>query len=127
VNLNEVTDHIIGAAIEVHRTLGPGLLEGAYEECLAYEMARRQLPFERQKPVPLTYKEVNLDVGFRADFVVAGQVVVELKAIEAVQPIHKAQVLTYLKLMGLPVALLINFNTKILAKGITRLVLNLEE
>ena len=127
MRLNEVTEHVIGAAIEVHRTLGPGLLESAYEECLAYELALRRLPFERQKPVPLTYKEVHLDVGFRADVVVADQVVVELKAIDAVQPIHKAQVLTYLRLMGLSVALLINFNTKILTDGVTRLVLNLEE
>jgi len=123
VELNQITEQVIGAAIEVHRHLGPGLLESAYEECLARELALRQIPFERQKPVPLKYKGVDIDAGFRLDFLVAGQVVVELKAVDSLQPIHDAQVLTYLKLAGLRIALLMNFNTKVLAKGIRRLAL----
>jgi GxxExxY protein len=121
--INDLTEEIIGAAIEVHRALGPGLLESAYEECLAHELALRQIPFERQKPVSLTYKGDVIDVGFRADIVVGGRVLVELKAVDALQPIHDAQVLTYLKLTGLRLALLMNFNTKILVDGIWRIAM----
>jgi GxxExxY protein len=121
--INDLTEEIIGAAIEVHRALGPGLLESAYEECLAYELALRQIPFERQKPVALAYKGAAVDVGFRADLVVAGRVLLELKAVDALQPIHDAQVLTYLKLTGLRLALLMNFNTKILVDGIRRIAM----
>ena len=123
MHINEITEQVIGAAIEVHRQLGPGLLESTYEECLARELALRGIPFERQKPVPLKYKGVDVDAGFRMDFLVAGQVVVELKAVDSLQPIHDAQVLTYPKLTGVRIALLMNFNTKVLAKGIRRIAL----
>ena len=127
MDINQITEQIIGAAIEVHRALGPGLLESAYEECLARELALRQIPFERQKPIPLTYKDAVIDIGFRLDMIVDSQVVVELKAVDALQPIHEAQVLTYLKLTGKQAALLINFNTQVLHNGIRRLVMNLQE
>ena len=100
MNENEISYKIIGAAIEVHRILGPGLLESAYEECLAYELSQRDLPFERQKPVAVSYKDVQLDCGFRLGLLVGGLVVVELKAVEKLVPIHQAQMLTYLKLQG---------------------------
>ena len=116
---------IIGAAIEVHRHLGPGLLESAYEECLAYEFAQCGLAFERQKPLPVQYKGVKLDCGFRLDFLVRKLVVVEVKAVEALSPVHSAQVLTYLRLTGCKLGLLLNFNEWRLADGIKRLVLNL--
>ena len=127
MDINTVTERILGAAIEVHRELGPGLLESAYEECLATELALRGIRFERQKPVPLLYKGSKIGLGFRLDLVVEDLVAVELKAVDAILPIHEAQVLTYLKLTGLQVALLLNFNVKLLPKGIRRLVLNLEE
>ena len=120
----QLTHEIIGAAIEVHRTLGPGLLESAYAECLARELALRGLPFEREKPVPVVYKDVKLDCGYRIDFLVAGKVVVELKAIEALAPIHEAILLTYLRLSGCKIGLLINFHVTALKDGIRRLVLN---
>jgi GxxExxY protein len=122
---NELSKRVIGAAIEVHRQLGPGLLESAYEECLAYELQLRGIPFERQKALPLTYKDVRLDAGFRVDFLVDGKVVVELKATDALAPIHKAQVLTYLRLTGCKLGLLINFNVPLLKDGVKRLVLGL--
>lgn len=125
--INRITEQVIGAAIEVHRQLGPGLLESTYEECLAREFALRHISFERQKAVALTYKGATVDVGFRLDFVVAGEVIVELKAVEALQPIHEAQVLTYLKLTGMGVALVVNFNVQVLRNGIRRVVLNLQE
>jgi GxxExxY protein len=127
MDTNAVTEKVIGAAIEVHRALGPGLLESAYEECLAAELALRGIRFERQKPVPLLYKGSNIGLGFRLDLVVEDAVAVELKAVDQILPIHEAQVLTYLKLTGLQVALLLNFNVKLLPNGIRRLVLNLEE
>jgi len=127
VAINRITEQVIGAAIEVHRQLGPGLLESTYEECLAREFALRHISFERQKAVALTYKGATVDVGFRLDFVVAGEVIVELKAVEALQPIHEAQVLTYLKLTGMGVALVVNFNVQVLRNGIRRVVLNLQE
>lgn len=122
---NTLSNQIIGAALEVHRQLGPGLLESAYEECLAYELSLRSIPFERQKPVPVVYKGVQLDCGFRLDLLVGGLVVVELKAVDALMPIHQAQVLTYLKLTGCKLGLLINFNVLRLREGIKRMVLNL--
>ena len=122
---NALSKQIIGAAIEVHRYLGPGLLESAYEECLAYELTQRQIPFERQKPVAVVYKDVQLDCGFRVDLLVGGLVVVELKAVEKLAPIHQAQVLTYLKLTGCKLGLLLNFNMPMMRDGIKRLVLNL--
>ena len=122
---NELSHAIIGAAIEVHKELGPGLLESAYEECLAHEFLLRQIPYERQKPMPVVYKDVKLDCGYRLDFLVDSLVVVELKAIDALAPIHDAQVLTYLKLSGCKLGLLINFNVPVLKEGIKRLVLGL--
>lgn len=104
----EVTDKIIGACIKIHRKLGPGLLESAYEEGLCYELALFELPFERQKPLPVHYKSVKLDCAYRLDLVVADSVIVELKTVESLLPIHDAQLLTYLKLSGLTLGLLIN-------------------
>lgn len=126
-DINEVSRTIIGAAIDVHRTLGPGLLESAYEPCLAHELRLRHVPFERQKPLPVDYKGVRLDCGYRLDFLVAGIVVVEVKAIEALLPIHQAQLLSYLKLGGWKLGLLINFHVPLLREGIKRVVLGLEE
>ena len=120
--LNEISNQIIGAAIEVHRALGPGLLETAYEVCLAYELSQLGLMVERQKPLPISYKRVELDAAFRLDLLVEGKVIVELKAVGQISPVHKAQVLTYLKLSGLESGLLINFNVRVLKDGISRLV-----
>ncbi|MHB8525710.1 MAG: GxxExxY protein [Candidatus Acidiferrales bacterium] len=120
----QLTHEIIGSAIEVHGALGPGLLESAYEECVAKELALRSICFERQKPMPLIYKDTKLDCGYRVDFLVDGQVVVELKSVEALAPIHDAIVLTYLRLSGCRIGLLINFNVSVLREGVRRLVLN---
>ena len=119
----ELTGQIIGAAIEVHRELGPGLLESTYQACLAQEFSMRNLPFEREKPLPVEYKGHKLDCGYRLDFVVDEKVVVELKAVEEIHPVHQAQLLTYLKLTRCKVGLLINFNVPVLKNGITRRVL----
>jgi len=127
MRINQITEGIIGAAIEVHRTLGPGLLESAYEECLCRELTLREIPFERQRALALEYKGLSLDCGYRLDLLVADSVVVEIKAVESLLPIHEAQALTYLKLGGWKVALLINFNVPVLKRGIRRLVLGLEE
>jgi len=116
---------IIGAAIEVHRNLGPGLLESAYEQCLAHELASRSIPFELQKAMPVEYKGVKLDCGFRLDLLVGGAVVVEIKSVEELSPVHEAQVLTYLKLTGCRLGLLLNFNERRMADGIQRMVLGL--
>jgi GxxExxY protein len=124
--MNQLTEQIIGAAIEVHRTLGPGLLESAYDECLCHELARRQIAFERQRSVPVHYKGVRLDCGYRLDLLVDGRVVVETKAVDALQPIHEAQMLTYLKLGGWQVGLLINFHVPVLRHGVKRLVNNFD-
>lgn len=121
--MNKTTEQIIGAAIEVHRALGPGLLESAYEECLCHELNLRKIPFERQKPLPVEYKGVKLDCGYRLDLLVDNSVVVELKAVETIEPIHEAQLLTYLKLGGWRLGLLINFNVPVLKDGIRRRVL----
>jgi GxxExxY protein len=120
---NDVTGAVIGAAIEVHRTLGPGLLESAYEECLCRELQLRNIPFERQKPLPLTYKGTDIDCGYRLDIIVDQQVVIELKACNSLEPIHEAQLLTYLRLASIKVGLLINFNVPVLRDGIKRLVI----
>ena len=124
---NQLTHEIIGAAIDVHKQLGPGLLESAYEACLAHELALRNLRFEKQKPMPVVYKDQKLECGYRLDFLVEGKVVVELKAVETLAPIHDAIVLTYLRLSGCKIGLLINFHTRILKDGIKRIVLNYEE
>ena len=120
--LNRITENIIGSAIQVHRVLGPGLLESAYEACLAFELNRRGLKVEQQKPLPLVYEGVKLECGYRIDLLVGGSVVVEVKSVEALAPIHEAQVLSYLKLSGCKVALLINFNVVLLKDGIRRFV-----
>lgn len=125
--INQITEQIIAAAIEVHRHFGPGLLESAYEECLCREMTLRGIAFERQKPLPLEYKGIRLDCGYRLDLLVAGEVVVEIKALDAIAPIHEAQLLTYLKVGGWKVGLLINFNVPLLKEGIRRRVVGLEE
>ena len=116
-----LTERIIGFAIEVHRHFGPGLLESAYEECLCYELAQDGLVFRRQVPLPVVYKSVRLDCGYRLDIVVENAVVIELKAVERLIPIHEAQLITYLKLSGLPTGLLLNFHTPVLREGIRRL------
>ena len=118
-----MTSRIIGAAIEVHRALGPGLLESAYQVCLAQELSLQSLIFEREKPLPVEYKGLQLDCGYRLDFIVADKVIVELKTVDKIHPIHEAQLLTYLKLTGCRVGLLINFNMPVLKNGIKRMAL----
>lgn len=122
---NELATHIIGAAIEVHKHLGPGLIESAYESCMAQELKLRGIAFERQKPLPVFYKGTQLDCGYRLDFLVEGLVVVELKAVRAFEPVHKAQMLTYLKLTNCKLGLLLNFHTVLIKMGIKRIALNL--
>ena len=119
----ELTEQIIGAAIEVHRALGPGLLESAYQACLAHGLSLRSVSFEQEKSLPVEYKGVHVDCGYRLDFVVADKVVVELKAVDETHPVHEAQLLTYLKLTRCKVGLLINFNVAKLKDGIKRMVL----
>jgi GxxExxY protein len=118
-----LTRSIIGFAIEVHRQLGPGLLESAYEECLCYELRHCGLSFRRQVPLPVVYKAMRLDCGYRIDLVVEERVIIELKTVERLIPIHEAQLLTYLKLSGMRTGLLLNFNSPILKDGIRRMVL----
>src|SRR5665213_478443 len=118
-----VSDKVIGLAIEVHRVLGPGLLESAYEECLCYELAQSGLKFCRQVPLPVVYKNVRLDVGYRVDVIVDDKLVLELKTVEKLLPIHEAQLLTYLRLSSRPTGLLLNFNSPVLRDGIKRMVL----
>ena len=127
LEINRVTEQIIGAAIEVHRALGPGLLESAYEACLAYELAQRGCRVERQRAQPVVYKGVQIDCGYRLDLLVDEAVVVELKTVEAVKPVHDAQLLSYLKLSGCRVGLLINFHVLCLRDGVRRIVNNLPE
>jgi GxxExxY protein len=122
--LNHITEKIIGAAVKVHRALGPGLLESAYEACLAFELAEAGLSVEQQKPLPLIYRDVKLDCGYRLDLLVDGKVIVEVKAVDKLAPIHQAQLLSYLKLSDCRVGLLINFNVLILKEGGIRRVVN---
>jgi GxxExxY protein len=122
MELNELTQAIIGAAIEVHRRLGPGLLESAYRACLAYELRKRGFDVQEERPVPLVYDEVKLDCGFRADLIVNGQVVVELKAKSVIHPVDKAQTLSHLRLLGFRIGLLINFHEVKLVDGVHRIV-----
>jgi len=117
-----LTSEIIGAAIDVHRRLGPGLLESAYEACLARELQKRGLRVERQRPVPVFYDDVKLNCGFRADLIVEGRVVVELKCKEALHPVDESQLLSHLRLLNLPIGLLINFHVVLLKDGIKRMV-----
>lgn len=113
----ELTERVIGAAIEVHRALGPGLLESAYEECPCHEFHLRGISFERQVPLPVEYKGVKLDCGYRLDLVVEGALVLEIKCLEHILPVHEAQLLTYLKMTGKRVGLILNFNVPVLARG----------
>ena len=127
MKINEITEAVIGAAIEVHRTLGPGLLESAYVQCLCYELTLRNLPFETEITLPVVYKGIKLDCAYRADLLVAGVVLVEVKSVERFAPVHDAQLLTYLRMGGWNVGLLINFNVPLLRQGIRRRVLGLDE
>jgi GxxExxY protein len=122
VDLNALSSTIIGAAIEVHKVVGPGLLESAYEECLCHELTLLKIAFERQKPLPIIYKNCKLDCGYRLDIVVDSAIIVELKSCARVEPIHKAQLLTYLKLSGIPLGLLLNFNVPVMRDGIVRII-----
>jgi GxxExxY protein len=126
-HVNDLTRVIIGAAIEVHRALGPGLLESAYRKCLQRELFLRRIPYKREWPLPLLYKDIKIDCSYKVDILVCDAVVVETKSVESLNPIHEAQLLTYLRVGGWKVGLLINFNVEVLKKGIRRRVLNLEE
>ena len=119
---NELSYKIIGATIDLHKTVGPGLLESAYENALAFDLVELGLSAQQQVPMPFIYKNVNLDVGYRIDIIVENKVIIEIKSVETLAPVHFAQTLTYLKLSGLKLGLLINFNTKILKEGIHRIV-----
>ena len=122
MDINELSSKIIGGAIEVHKALGPGLLESAYEECMCHELNLQGFSLERQKPLPVTYKGIILDCGYRLDIVVEKMIILELKSCEKIEPIHKAQLLTYLKLAGLNLGLLLNFNVPVMRDGIVRIV-----
>jgi len=122
--LDHITETIINCAINVHRALGPGLLESAYEACLAFELAEHGLKIERQKRLPIVYRDVKLDCGYRLDILVEESVIVEIKVVDQIAPIHKAQLLSYLKLSQCKVGLLINFNVKVLKSGLIRMVNN---
>ncbi len=123
MEFENITREIIGAAIEVHKQLGPGLLESAYEECLIFELQQKGYKVERQKPVPVIYKEIKLDYGYRIDVLVENKVLLELKSIEAIAPVHEAQILTYMKFSGIKIGLLMNFNVTVLKNGLKRFVL----
>ena len=127
MEINKLSSKIIGAAIEVHKTLGAGLLESAYEKCLCHELKLRELSFDNQKPLPVVYKGVDIDCGYRLDLVVENAIILELKSCDTIEPIHKAQLLTYLKLTGLTLGLLLNFNMPVMRDGIVRIANNLEE
>jgi GxxExxY protein len=118
-----LTDKVIGLAIDVHRALGPGLLESAYEECLSFEFKTNGVAYQRQVPLPIVYKSIKLECGYRMDFVVNNSLIVELKTVERLLPIHEAQLLTYLRLSGVKTGLLLNFHTDLLRNGIKRMVL----
>ena len=120
-DINKVTDLVIGAAIDVHRELGPGLLESAYQRALAHELKLRGVSFDEQKPCPITYKELLIEDAYRLDFLIENVVVVELKTVECLNDVHEAQVLTYLKFTGCKIGLLFNFNSTLLTKGLRRL------
>ena len=121
--LNLLTERIIGAAIEVHRHLGPGLLESVYEPCLIYELEQLGIKVQRQVALPVVYKGIKIDQGYRLDLLVDGKVIVEIKSVEALTDVHEAQVLTYLKFSGCKLGLLINFNVKLLIHGLKRLIM----
>jgi GxxExxY protein len=123
MEINQITEKIIGCAIEVHKQLGPGLLESAYEECLYYELQNIGFDVKKQLPLPLIYKEVKLDAGYRIDLMVENKVIVEIKSVDAIADIHKAQLMTYMKLANIKVGLLINFNVTRLKDGIIRWII----
>ena len=127
MEINQLSSKIIGAAIEVHKGLGPGLLESAYEKCLCHELKLRGLSFDNQKSLSLVFKGEEIDCGYRLDIVVDNAIILELKSCEKIEPIHKAQLLTYLKLSGLTLGLVLNFNVPAMRDGIVRIVNNLEE
>ena len=122
MEVNQITGTIIGCAIEVHKQLGPGLLESAYEECLSYELINKGLKIDRQVPVPVVYKDIKLEYGYRIDILVEKTVIIELKSIEGFAPVHEAQILTYLKFANKNIGLLINFNVSLLKTGIKRYI-----
>ena len=123
MKFDELSNKVIGCAIEVHRELGPGLLDSTYEQCLAYELNRAKIPFKLQVELPVEYKQIKLDCGYRIDLLADDRLIVELKSVEQLLTIHQAQVLTYMKLAGVSVGLLINFNVDVLRKGVRRFVL----
>ncbi len=125
MNENEISKIVFECALKIHRILGPGLLESAYEECLFYELKRTGLCIEKQKPLPLIYEEVKLDVGYRIDIIVENKLIIEIKSVEALNDVHFAQLLTYLKLTNCKLGLLINFNVSLLKNGVKRIVNNL--
>ena len=123
MQFDKLSNQIIGCAIEVHKNLGPGLLESTYEQCLAYELKRANISFKRQHPLPVEYKGVKLDCGYRIDMLINNSVIVELKSVDNILPIHQAQLLTYMKLSGVGIGLLMNFNVQYMKNGIKRMVL----
>jgi GxxExxY protein len=127
MDMNQLSSKIIGAAIEVHKSLGPSLLESTYEECLCHELSIQGLSFEKQKPLPIDYKGKRLDCGYRLDIVVENEIILELKSCEKIESIHKAQLLTYLKLSGLNLGLILNFNVPFMREGIVRIVNEFKE
>ena len=127
MNIDKLTESIIGASIEVHKSLGPGLFESAYEECLCRELTLRDISFTRQTPVSIDYKGIKLDCGYKLDLLIEDTVVIEIKSVQKIAPIHEAQLLTYLQLGGWNIGLLINFNVTLLKNGIKRKVLGLKE
>jgi GxxExxY protein len=123
MEFDDLSNRVIGCAIEVHRQLGPGLLESAYEQCLAHELNRNEIAFQLQHPQPVQYKDIRLDCGYRIDILVENELILELKSVEEIKGIHEAQLLTYMKLAGVKIGLLINFNVTKLKDGIKRFVL----
>ena len=123
MKFDELSNKVLGCALEVHRELGPGLLESAYEQCLAYELNRAKVPFKLQVELPVEYKQIKLDCGYRMDFLVDDRLIVELKSVDQLLKVHEAQILTYMKLAKVRVGLLMNFNVELLRKGIKRFVL----
>ena len=121
--VNKLSNKVIGIAIDVHRNLGPGLLESVYKQCLAYEFSSVGIEYEIEKVIPIKYKEVNIDCAFRADFIIENNIILELKTVDRILPIHKAQLLTYLKLTSIKLGIIINFNVKLLKNGIKRVIL----
>ena len=127
MDINKLSNKIIGAAIEVHKSLGPGLLESAYEECLCYELKLREISYDRQLGLPVLYKEKQLDCGYRIDVLVEKSIILELKAVDKIEAIHKAQLLTYLKLSNISLGLILNFNVPVMRDGIVRVVNEFKE